>query len=621
MIMGITTLRRRVALAAALMTVAAVAAPGAASAAGWSAPLLPIDLGSSPAPKIAMNARGDVAEAVAVSGTLEATVRPAGGSFSAPATLTTVGAGAPWIAINAGGDVAVAWATTNTVHFAVRPAGGSFGTPVDLATSAVGGTFEPVQAAITDSGEVLLVWAAQVAASVQDVRWATFAPGATTPSSTGNSGSQDVGASVDLAANGAGDAIVGWSQTDGTHFQAEAVTRTHGAAWGTPVPLTSSATADTSYLATAIAGDGRSVIAFEQDQNPSYTISAAYDSPGRLFTTPTKVTPGTTSGYYPDVALADDGTVGVTWSAPGSTTAARTGIFGTPFGAAVTTFGSGSSETTLAGSPNGRMLTIWNGTYSSAGWDVNVARRAPGGGAFAEDGVATNDVYVSATNTHDMAAAVDDAGDALVAYKPADAKPRLRFYDATGPELRSLSVPGNGTAGSALAFSVAPWDTFSAVGTPHWDFGDGAGADGASVSHAYGVAGTYRVTVSASDAAGNASSQSGSVTVAAAAVPGTAPVAAAVRPPAAVVVAARRVTVCKVPALKNLTPTAARAKLRSAHCALGRVTTPKKDKHKHGLVIRSQSRRAGTSTRAGATVAVTLGVKPKPRKPKSKHRK
>jgi hypothetical protein len=44
------------------------------------------------------------------------------------------------------------------------------------------------------------------------------------------------------------------------------------------------------------------------------------------------------------------------------------------------------------------------------------------------------------------------------------------------------------------------------------------------------------------------------------------------------------------------------------------VTTPKKLKHKKGLVIRGQSRRAGTSTSSGAKVNVTLGTKPKTKK-------
>jgi len=37
-------------------------------------------------------------------------------------------------------------------------------------------------------------------------------------------------------------------------------------------------------------------------------------------------------------------------------------------------------------------------------------------------------------------------------------------------------------------------------------------------------------------------------------------------------------------------------------------------KHKKGLVVRSQSRKAGTSTAGGTKVNVTLGTKPKPKK-------
>jgi beta-lactam-binding protein with PASTA domain len=81
----------------------------------------------------------------------------------------------------------------------------------------------------------------------------------------------------------------------------------------------------------------------------------------------------------------------------------------------------------------------------------------------------------------------------------------------------------------------------------------------------------------------------------------------------------KRPVTCKVPSLTNHTKAGAKAMLRRAHCVLGKVTTPKKYKNRKGLVIRRQSRKAGTKTKAGAHVSVTLGVKPKP-KHKTKHK-
>jgi hypothetical protein len=67
---------------------------------------------------------------------------------------------------------------------------------------------------------------------------------------------------------------------------------------------------------------------------------------------------------------------------------------------------------------------------------------------------------------------------------------------------------------------------------------------------------------------------------------------------------------CAVPRLALLTPAAARRRLAAAHCALGRVTTPKAYENRTRLVVRRQSRRAGTRAAGGARVDVTLGPKP-----------
>jgi PKD domain len=118
--------------------------------------------------------------------------------------------------------------------------------------------------------------------------------------------------------------------------------------------------------------------------------------------------------------------------------------------------------------------------------------------------------------------AVDPDGDAFVVWPfiagVGSGRPiRFAAYDAAGPALRSLSIPGAGTAGEPVAFSVAPLDAISAVVATTWSFGDGGSAGTAAATHAYGSPGTYAVTVTAVDAAGNTSSASGQVTVSAAA--------------------------------------------------------------------------------------------------------
>ena len=80
-------------------------------------------------------------------------------------------------------------------------------------------------------------------------------------------------------------------------------------------------------------------------------------------------------------------------------------------------------------------------------------------------------------------------------------------FDASPPAFTAVNVPATGTTGQPVAASATTLDTWSALGAgqPSWNFGDGKVASGPSVTHIYAAPGTYTVTVSASDAVGNAS--------------------------------------------------------------------------------------------------------------------
>ena len=77
----------------------------------------------------------------------------------------------------------------------------------------------------------------------------------------------------------------------------------------------------------------------------------------------------------------------------------------------------------------------------------------------------------------------------------------------------SVAVAGTRLAGDPVALSVTASDTWSATAV-RWDLGDGTAADGAAVVHVYDAAGTYLVTATATDAAGNLTSARAAVEVA-----------------------------------------------------------------------------------------------------------
>jgi hypothetical protein len=85
-------------------------------------------------------------------------------------------------------------------------------------------------------------------------------------------------------------------------------------------------------------------------------------------------------------------------------------------------------------------------------------------------------------------------------------------FDAAAPALTS-SVPPGGALGAPIGMAAATFDRVSPVSVA-WGFGDGGTASGGAVSHAFGTAGAFTVTVTATDAAGNATAATHPVVIA-----------------------------------------------------------------------------------------------------------
>ncbi len=103
----------------------------------------------------------------------------------------------------------------------------------------------------------------------------------------------------------------------------------------------------------------------------------------------------------------------------------------------------------------------------------------PGAGAFTEPVQLGEAAHVTQPN----GISTDADGNTLVAIYKTDSPTEARIapFDAAGPVMNGLSVPGSGTVGQALPFSVAPVDAWSPLGATAWSFGDGGTATGNSV--------------------------------------------------------------------------------------------------------------------------------------------
>ena len=105
---------------------------------------------------------------------------------------------------------------------------------------------------------------------------------------------------------------------------------------------------------------------------------------------------------------------------------------------------------------------------------------------------------------------------------PGDGKNHYQFQaaglDAAGPSLTAVSVPPSGEPGAAIGMAAAATDRMS----PFAYAGASATASparGAAVSHAFGSAGAFDVTVTVADAVGNSTSATRPVLVTAPQVP------------------------------------------------------------------------------------------------------
>jgi hypothetical protein len=119
---------------------------------------------------------------------------------------------------------------------------------------------------------------------------------------------------------------------------------------------------------------------------------------------------------------------------------------------------------------------------------------------------------------------VDDEGNAFAVFTrnsfhkmpPLDGTDHYTFeaagFDFAAPSL-TTSVPGGGIATLPIGMAATATDRLSAASIA-WNFGDGTTATGGAVEHAFGSAGAFTVTVTATDAVGNATTTTAPVLVA-----------------------------------------------------------------------------------------------------------
>ena len=390
-----------------------------------------------------------------------------------PLDLSAAGEDAfqPHVGLDPQGNAVAIWVRSDganlRIEAATRPPGGTFGGPQLL--SAAGQSASEPQLALDPQGSAVAVWRRDDGANFR-VEAATRPPAGFFGAPQLLSAAGQNAFEPQLALDAQGNAVAIWTRSDGANFRVEASARPPGGTFGVP-QLLSAAGEDALEQQVAIDPQGNAVAIWLRSDGANDRVEAASRPPGGFFGVPQLL------------------------SAPGQD----------------------ASEPQVALDAQGNAVAVWR-RFDGASFRVEAATRAPGGFFGASQLLS---VSAPGQNAFEPQVALDPQGNALAIWGRSDgANNRIQAapYDAAGPLLRELRIPASGAVGEPLSFSVSPLDVWSPLGGVQWSFGDGAGAFGAAATHAYAAPGSYPVTLTASDALGNASVATGTVAVSAAAV-------------------------------------------------------------------------------------------------------
>jgi PKD domain len=491
---------------------------GPAHAADWTVPSS-IGGGAAGLPVVTVDALGSAAFAYQLGDEgVAAAFRPAGGPFASAVTSSPDGE-RPAIAANATGATIAGWTTEADVMLATgsTTAGLSSGSAVP----GPGDGPTEVSVGIDDAGNRWLAWIDD-GGTVRAYRHGD----------AGSAGVSSAGAETPrMAVAPGGAATLVWVRrtetTPGGIFRV--VTRIERGAPGSAPVVLETATQDTDSDDVVdgaevsepqiVAGPGGPTVVWQREDIDSNdpddedddvltdSVRASLDGGGAQ-------TLGSSTSGIGAVAVdeAGNGTAVVAWDeSDGLASAVRAAIrpAGAGFGTAETVATGGAldavTEARAAVRASGQPLVLWLRGFQTGDVPVDRLDAAVRGAGGWEAAVPPGDLDAEAP-----ALAADGEGNVVATWTAptgagGDREARVAAYDAAGPRLGNVSIPDTGRPGDTLAFSAAATDTWSGVAGLHWDFGDGATADGADVDHAYASSGDYDVTLTATDGEGNAS--------------------------------------------------------------------------------------------------------------------
>jgi hypothetical protein len=434
---------------------------------------------------VAIDGGGNATIAWQQGGQIRTVLVPRAGGAGSPQTVAGANGSEPVIAVGHQGRAVVAWieglsTTAPVVKAGVRSgATGNFGGVKTISFSGNGAsTISDVVAAVGDDGSAAVIWRRFDLTNRNVVEANTRGPSGTFTDNGQSISDTTPGFNADeptVVVDGSGRVTALWH--DATRGRVAFAERPAGGDWS-GFDFASSATESAAAPDAGVAGNGMVVAAWTIAGAGTNVVEAAVRPPGGgAFADHRKLSGPSMDTFKPIVSVGRSGDALFAW-VPGSGTGVFT-VHRTRTGA----FGPVLHPVIESDEPDDQEWSFGN----------------------ADTGV-------------------DDEGNAFATYlrdefhknPPGDGQDHFSFeaagFDAAAPALATVAVPPNGQAGSPIGMAAAAFDRMSPVGL-HWDFGDGAAADGPGVSHVFGAAGSFGVTVTATDGAGNQSSATRNVLV------------------------------------------------------------------------------------------------------------
>jgi hypothetical protein len=216
------------------------------------------------------------------------------------------------LATDAAGNVTAVWQQdtngTNNVVKASRYSGGSWSAPALLSTVALGAAVNPV-VAVDAGGNVTAVWRQFKSASNYGINASRYSNGSwSAPVRVDNVPGNAV--SPSLVADAAGNLTAAWPQSNGTRVVINA-SRYSSGSWSAPVQIDNpNATGDAMAVVLAVDAAGHVTASWNQYNGTNYVINTSRYSNGS-WSAPVQLNSTTGDAFYPALAVDGAGTVTV----------------------------------------------------------------------------------------------------------------------------------------------------------------------------------------------------------------------------------------------------------------------------------------------------------------------